>query len=213
MEQPGSGLTNVVDPTLTWETNYTSNIGLDFGLFQNKLFGSVEYFNRDSKNLLQNVPISTITGFANTLRNVGQINNQGIEFQLGSDIINNEDWRWSASVNGVFLKSKVVKLYKGENDAQGQDIIWNDPTGGDNRTRFIYREGESTLAFYGIEWAGVDQSNGKNVWYVNDGTEGDFDFNGRAASYDYRDAEREVNSGFSSIIWVTHYRTLRDSLH
>lgn len=192
MEQPGSGLTNVVDPTLTWETNYTSNIGLDFGLFQNKLFGSVEYFNRDSKNLLQNVPISTITGFANTLRNVGQINNQGIEFQLGSDIINNEDWRWSASVNGVFLKSKVVKLYKGENDAQGQDIIWNDPTGGDNRTRFIYREGESTLAFYGIEWAGVDQSNGKNVWYVNDGTEGDFDFNGRAASYDYRDAERVI---------------------
>ena len=192
MEQPGSGLTNVVDPSLTWETNYTSNFGLDFSLLNNKLFGSIEYFNRDSKNLLQNVPISTITGFSTTLRNIGQINNRGIEFQLGSDIITEGDWKWSAALNGVFLKSKVVKLYKGEDDPQGQDIIWNDPTGGDSRTRFIYREGESTLSFYGIEWAGVDQSNGQNVWYVNDDSNGDFDFKGRAASYDYRKANRII---------------------
>src|SRR5690606_25358006 len=120
-------------------------IGVEFGLFANKLFGSVEYFNRDSKDLLQNVPISTITGFSSTLKNVGQINNKGWEFLIGSDIIKKNDWRWSASLNGTFLSSKVVKLYAAEGEEQGQDIIWNDPTGGDARTRFIYREGESTL--------------------------------------------------------------------
>ncbi|WP_244525795.1 SusC/RagA family TonB-linked outer membrane protein [Sphingobacterium wenxiniae] len=195
MEQAGGGLSNVADPSLTWETNYQTNIGVEFGLFANKLFGSVEYFNRDSKNLLQNVPISTITGFSSTLKNVGQINNKGWEFLIGSDIIKKNDWRWSASLNGTFLSSKVVKLYAAEGEEQGQDIIWNDPTGGDARTRFIYREGESTLAFFGIEWAGVDQTNGKNMWFVNnpdDPTDGDFLIDGRGVSLDYRKAQRVI---------------------
>lgn len=195
MEQAGGGLSTIADPTITWETNYQTNIGLEFGLFNNKLFGSIEYFNRDSKNLLQNVPISTITGFSSTLKNVGEINNRGWEFSIGSDIINNEEWRWSASLNGTFLKSKVVKLYAGEGEEKGQDIIWYDPTGGDDRTSYIYREGESTLAFWGREWAGVDQSNGKNMWFVNNADnpeEGEFLIDGRGASYDYRDAAQVI---------------------
>lgn len=192
MEQSGGGLSNAADKNLAWETNYTTNLALEFGLFQNKIFGTIEYFNRDSKDLLQDVPTSTITGFSSTLKNVGEINNRGIEIELGSDIIRNEDWRWSASLNGSFFKSKVTKLYKNEGEEVGQDIIWNDPTGGDGRTRFIYREGESTLAFYGLEWAGTDQTNGKNLWFVNDGTDGDFLVDGRGASYDYKDAERII---------------------
>lgn len=192
MEQAGGGLSNAADPLLAWESNYTTNLALEFGLYNNKLFGSVDYFNRDSKNLLQDVPISTITGFSSTLKNVGEINNRGVEVQLGSDIIQKGDWKWTASINGAFIKSKVTKLYKNVGEEMGQDIIWNDPTGGDARTRFIYREGESTLAYYGLEWAGVDKTNGKNVWFINDGTDGDFLFDGRGATYTYTKASRTI---------------------
>jgi TonB-linked SusC/RagA family outer membrane protein len=189
MEQAGGGITTIADRNLTWETSYSTNIALEFGLFKNRLNGSVEYFNRDSKDLLQDVPISTVTGFSSTLKNVGEINNKGIEIELNGDIIRNNNFRWSAGLNATTLKSKVTKLYG------GQPIIWNDPTGGDARSQFIYQEGESTLAFYGYEWAGVDPENGKNVWYMNsaDGDHvGDFQFNGRGATYSYTKATRKI---------------------
>ncbi|UIR56579.1 TonB-dependent receptor [Sphingobacterium sp. SRCM116780] len=186
MTQAGGALSNAADENLRWERNYTTNLALEFGFFQNKIFGSLEYFNRDSKDLIQKVPISTITGFSSTLRNIGQINNKGIEIELGSDIIKKQDFRWTASINAAFIDSKITKL------SEGQPIVWYDPTGKDDRARFIYQENESTLAFYGLEWAGVDKTNGKNVWYTNDGTEGDFLFEGRGASYTYTKAKQTI---------------------
>lgn len=189
MEQAGGGISTIADANLTWETNYTLNLGLEFGLLDQRIYGTVEYFNRDSRDLLQNVPISRVTGFGSTLKNVGEMNNRGIELELGGDIIRDEDFRWSASINGSFIKSKVTKLYRAEGEGP-QDIVWYDPTGGDGRAQYIYREGEPVLAFYGYEWAGVDPENGKNVWFVNDpeNPNGDFIFNGRGASYDFGQA-------------------------
>lgn len=188
MEQAGGGLSNSPNPDLTWEVNYNTNLALEFGLFNNKLFGTVEYYNRDSKDLIQDVPQSMITGFSSSVKNVGKINNKGVEILLGSDIIKNDKLTWTLSLNGSSIKSKVIGL----ND--GEDIVWNDPTGGDSRTRFVYREGESTLAFFGLEWAGTDQSNGRNVWYINDdkSTAESFEFNGRKATYSYTDAQRVI---------------------
>ncbi|MDD3789440.1 MAG: SusC/RagA family TonB-linked outer membrane protein, partial [Petrimonas sp.] len=185
MNNPGGTINTVGNNNLSWETSYTSNFGLDFGLFDQRLRGTLEYFNRDSKNLLQDVPISTITGFSSALRNIGQINNRGLEIELSGDILRNRNgWNWSAGINAAFITSKVTKLYN------GADIIWYDPTGDDDRAQFIYREGVSTLAFYGYEWAGVDKTNGKSVYYVNgDNTPTDgFQYNGRAATYNYRQA-------------------------
>ena len=185
----GGYLSTNANPDLTWETNYTTNIGLDFGLFKQRLTGTIEYFNRDSRNLLQDVPISTTTGFSSALANVGEINNKGIEVELGGEIINNKSFRWNASVNASFIHSKVTKLYG------GRDIIWYDPTGGDARAQFIYRQGSSTLSYYGYEWGGVDAKNGNNVWYVNDPKDpkaGDFLYNGRGATYSFNKANYKI---------------------
>jgi TonB-linked SusC/RagA family outer membrane protein len=185
MGQPGGTLSTIADNNLAWETSYTYNIGIDFGILKDRIRGTIEYYNRTSKNLLQDVPISTVTGFSSTLRNIGRINNNGLEVELNADIIRRHDFTWSASANASFISSKVKKLY------QGADIIWYDPTGDDDRAQYVYREGESTLAFYGYEWAGVDKTNGKSVYYVNDpssSTAGDFVYNGRGATYDYNNA-------------------------
>lgn len=185
---PGSALSNVANDNLSWETSYTTNVALEFGLWDQRLTGTVEYFNRDSKDLLQDVPISTITGFSSTLQNIGEINNKGWEIELAGDIIRNSEVTWDASLTASMIKSKVTELYN------GADITWSDPTGGDSRCQFIYREGESVLSYYGYEWAGVNPENGMNVWYVNpeDGrttAQGDeFMYKGRVATYKKTDA-------------------------
>lgn len=185
MGNPGSEVVSPVNNSLTWESNHTLNLGLDFGFWGNRFRGTVEYYNRVSENLLQDVPISQITGFSSTLRNLGRIRNSGIEVELGGDIIRTGNLLWDATANISFLSSRVTDLYN------GADIIWYDPTGEDDRAQFIYREGESPLAFYGYEWAGVDPQNGKTVWYTNN-DEAPITFNGRNASYDYRDADEIV---------------------
>lgn len=187
MEQAGGGLSNAADANLSWETNHTSNLALEFGLYDQRLFGTIEFFNRDSRDLLQSVPISRVTGFSSTLKNIGSINNKGIEIELGGDLIRKTDLVWSLSLNGSFVNSKVTKL------SEGADILWTDNA--DNRAQFIYREGESTLAFYGYEYAGVDPENGKPRYFVNDEddeSKGDFMLDGRGATYDFRDANRTI---------------------
>ena len=117
MEQPGSSVSTIADADLSWETSYTSNIALEFGLFSQRLTGSLEYFNRDSKNLLQDVPLSRVTGFYTTLDNVGEINNRGLEFELYGEIMRAGDFTWSAGLTASHIKSTVTRLYG------GQDII------------------------------------------------------------------------------------------
>lgn len=183
--EPGSVISTLANQNLTWETSYSTNIGLDFGLFDQKITGSVEYFNRDSKDLIQDVPISTSTGFSSTLENVGQINNHGIEVALNADIIRTADLAWSVNFNATALKSTIKKLYGGE------DIVWYDPTGSDSRAKYLYREGYSTRAFWGYEYAGVEASTGLPVYYVNDpsdSSKGDFTYNGKGATYDFHKA-------------------------
>lgn len=186
-ELPGGAISSIADPNLTWETSYTSNLALEFGLFKQRLTGTVEYFNRDSKDLLQDVPISLVTGISSTLKNVGEINNKGVEIELNGTIMQKKDFTWTAGLTASFIKSKVTKLY------DGQDIIWYDPTGGDARAKFLYREGESTLALYGREWAGVDDETGKNVWFVNNkDVTGETTVNGRPATFDYTKANNVI---------------------
>lgn len=186
MELPGGGVSTIADENLSWETSYTSNIALEFGLLKQRITGSVEVFDRKSKDLLQDVPISLVTGFGSTLKNVGEINNRGIELELYGDILKKKDFVWSAGITASHIKSTVSELYGGKN------IIWYDPTGGDSRAKFIYTEGESTLALYGLEWAGVDNETGKNIWYLNNDKTPDLTVNGRPATFKYSSASEVI---------------------
>ena len=184
MTNPGGTLSTVPNPDLSWETSYTYNIALEFGLLENRIMGTLEYFNRDSKNLLQSVPISTITGLGSTLSNVGEMNNHGLEIEISGDIIKSKDFRWNVGLTASLIKSKITDLY---GDA---DIIFNESM--DSRARYIYREGHSPLSLYGREWAGVDRETGENLWYLNNNNAADKTINGRAVSYNYSRASEVI---------------------
>ena len=184
-QNPGANVTTIADENLTWETSYNTNIAIEAGFWDQRLYTTVEFFNRDSKDLLQDVPVATATGFSSTLKNVGEVNNHGVEVELGGDIIRTSDLTWDASITATMMKSRVTELYG------GKDIRWYDPTGGDDRAQYIYREGESMLAFYGYEWAGVDPQTGKN-WYYSNNKNSDAKLNGRDVVYDYEDATEVI---------------------
>ena len=93
--QPGSMMQN---PNLRWESTYTTNVGLDFSLFNNRIDGTIEGYYIKTDGLLMNVPVNGSTGYSNQWKNLGTISNRGIEFTLNGDIVRNRDFSLRAGL-------------------------------------------------------------------------------------------------------------------
>ncbi len=139
------------NPNLTWETNKNYDIGLEFELF-NKLSATVEYYNRYTEDLLQDVPTLTTTGFNSILKNVGEMSNKGFEVTLTSNNIETKNFTWSTTLTAAHNKNKIEKLFDGEDIQLFPHIL---------------REGESRYSFYLREAAGVNPETGLFEWYKN----------------------------------------------
>jgi TonB-linked SusC/RagA family outer membrane protein len=148
--EAGVLVSRLPNPKLKWETNLQLNVGIEFTLF-NKLSGEFEWFNRKSKDLLFGMPMPLSTGFGSIDRNIGDVKNQGVEFQLNYMPFNTNDFRWSISLNGTHYKNRITNL--------PQDEI--------NSGYFKWREGESRYNFWGVEYAGVNPENGHDQYWMN----------------------------------------------
>jgi len=150
---PGSAPTNVGDENLTWELNKPMNIGLDFSVLKNRVNVTVDYYIRKSENLLLSVPLSNTSGFGSATRNIGSMENKGLELSLNIIPVQTKDFRWDLDFNFSNNKNKITSL---PNKA---DILSGN---------FIIREGQSLNTFFLREWAGVDRSTGDPQWYTTD---------------------------------------------
>ena len=143
------------NPDITWETSTSYNIGADFGLFNNKLNGSIEYFGRKSKDMLYNRPTAGSLGYTAVPMNVGSMTNSGVEIDLNYQIMANKKFNWSVNLNATFVKNKINKLHP---DLNGK-LIDSDR---------IYEEGESMYRMYLVDYAGVDEKNGEALYWAKD---------------------------------------------
>jgi len=110
---PGYGITQNANPNLRWEVVAQTNVGLDFQMFNNRFSGSIEYYNKLTKDMLYNinVPADGVNYFANTiLANIGSMSNSGVEISFGGDIIKKGDFSWNARIVGSYNKNKIVSL-------------------------------------------------------------------------------------------------------
>ncbi|MFS4454940.1 TonB-dependent receptor [Maribacter sp. 2304DJ31-5] len=110
----GEGVTglrpeSIANPDLTWETTEQYDIGLDLGLFQNRLFFTVDYFNSETKDLLLNVPIPTSSGFGSALQNLGRVKNTGWEFAINSKNFVGH-FKWDTDFNITFGDNEILEL-------------------------------------------------------------------------------------------------------
>lgn len=103
------------DANLKWEETSTTNIGLDFGFFKGRLFGSVDYYNKETEDLINRIQLPAGTNFTNELfTNVGSMVNKGIEVQLNGTILKKTKLTWDAGVNFTYNKNEVTNLTKFE---------------------------------------------------------------------------------------------------
>lgn len=150
--QPGILLSQIENKDLTWETNYNFNVGLDFSIVDRVNF-VLEYYNRDTKNLLMDRPISMTTGFSSYLMNIGSVRNRGIEFEVHSKNIMRKNFTWTTDFNISNNKNTVLEL-----DGYQTEIVEGTQ---------IRKVGCSYRTFYLIEFAGINPETGAPQFYDN----------------------------------------------
>ncbi|MDR1055503.1 MAG: SusC/RagA family TonB-linked outer membrane protein [Prevotellaceae bacterium] len=138
---------------LTWEKGIVTNIGIDV-TFLRRINLEVDFYQRDTKDLLIQRSLFRATGFSSVWDNIGHIRNSGIEVTVNSVNIDKKDFRWTSNLNIYHNKNKIIKL-----NTDGSPIYDG---------RMIRAEGEAWSTFYVREFAGVDVDNGDPLYYSNE---------------------------------------------
>lgn len=112
----GSVQNTIANPNLTWEKANQFDIGIDFGFFKNRIAGTLDAYYKKTTDLLWLVPLPIESGFDNSLTNIGQIDNKGIELSLTTVNISTRDFSWTTAGNISYNQNKIAELYGGKLD-------------------------------------------------------------------------------------------------
>lgn len=153
---PGLITTQIGNPGLTWEKASQFDIGVDYGFWDNRITGEVDYFNKKTTALLLNAPIPAVLGYTSINKNIGSMRNKGWEFVLNAAILRGGDLTWNASVNLSTYRNEILGLAS--------------PVFPASRTLGRLEVGHPFGEFYGKKYAGVDPANGDALYYKADGT-------------------------------------------
>ncbi|WP_339878901.1 TonB-dependent receptor [uncultured Algoriphagus sp.] len=154
--EPGILQASLAAEDLLWESNNTFDVGIDFA-FARRFSGTLEYYNRQSENLLFEVPLSLTTGLEEKLQNIGTLANTGIEFSIQGDIIRNNDFTWTASANISTFKNEFKKLpFDEQIDGTKKLMV-----------------GRSIYDYWLRDWYGVDPETGEGLFRAEEYAEDD----------------------------------------
>jgi len=148
---PGILTSTLGNPDLTWEVNIQSDVALEFGLFDNRISGTLEYYNRNSEDLLFNVPVPTSAGLDSRPENIGDLTNSGFEFDLNFGIFRTDNFSWDLNVNGATLNNEIKRLPQ-------EEII--------NGTKKLIVGGD-IFAFWLRDYFGVDPADGSALYVLD----------------------------------------------
>lgn len=148
---PGFVLSQYGNDQLTWEKNKPFNVGMDFGLLNNRIQGSLEYYVRTTSGLLLNRPVSATNGVTSVTQNIGSMQNSGIELELNTTNVQGKQngFSWNTRFMFATLKNKITRL---ESPIVGT---------------FNRFEGGDFYQFYLPGFAGADENNGESLWYTD----------------------------------------------
>lgn len=145
----GFGLQVIPNPDLGWEISKTVNVGLDFGLFNDRISGAIELYDTKTKNLLLNRFLPITSGYSSILQNIGSTRNRGWEFSASAFIIQSADgFNWDIDLNVFSNKEEITELYGAKNDDVGNRWFIGEPINVfySYKQVGIWQEGEATEA-------------------------------------------------------------------
>lgn len=149
--EPGVFFFDIANSDLKWETQVSTDFGIEFSLFD-RLNGTVEYFKKESKDLLFDVSQPASAGVTSIIQNIGKVSNSGVEIDLSYDVIKGKDWNLTVGANATFLKNKIEEL--------PEIMKKNGYISGSKK----WMEGKSIYEFWLRQWAGVDPATGDGLW-------------------------------------------------
>ena len=150
---------------ITWETNTNFNAGVEFG-FLKHISGSIEYFKRNTTNMLYSFSVAPSAGYTSYWDNVGDMYNSGVELELNFNIINTRKVRWDIFANATTLKNKITYLDEAKKTTHFWDLDGNKYFGYSSGNMVI-AEGSGLYSWYMASSAGVDKETGEALWYKN----------------------------------------------
>ncbi len=144
------------NPDLTWETSNQIDAGIDFR-FWDRFYGSIDYYHRKTVDMIWARPMPVSTGLSSRTENIASMLNEGVEIELGVDIIRTPNVLWSFSVNGAHNTNQLLSIPPGV----GSDLYDGDYVSGN----YIRGVGKDYYTFYLCKYAGVDQKTGLAMLY------------------------------------------------
>ena len=132
---------------LEWESSNAFDVGLEFSLFRGRVSGAVEYFDRQSSNLIFDVPLPLWTGIATVTRNIGTMYNRGVELELSLEPVRTKDFTWRIDLNATHLKNQITRM-----PAENPEII--------DGTKKL-KVGSSIYDYWLREYQGVNPATGE----------------------------------------------------
>ena len=150
----GAYFENMANANLKWETQISSDIALEFGIF-NRLTGTLEFFQKKSKDLLFDVSQPTSTGIASINNNIGDVVNKGVELGLDFTFLKTKGWTGSMGINATWLKNEIKHL---PDEMRENGHI-------DDSKKWM--EGYSRYEFWLRQWYGVDPASGNGLYYLD----------------------------------------------
>ncbi|WP_036156504.1 TonB-dependent receptor [Maribacter forsetii] len=134
---------------LKWETTEQFNIGIDAAMLNGRISATLDYFSKNTKDLLFNLPLPLASGYASILSNVGEVENKGFEVLINTTNIISDDFKWDTSLNFSAVKNKVVDLGRIESIVTGNIMAVGNTA--------IIREGDPLASYYGYVVTGIFQ--------------------------------------------------------
>jgi len=150
---------------ITWETNTNFNAGVEFSLFK-RLSGGIEYFKRNTTNMLYSFSVAPSAGYTSYWDNVGDMYNSGVELELNLNLIRTKKVQWDIFANATTLKNKITYLDEAKKTTHFWDLDGNKYFGYSSGNNAI-TEGQGLYSWYMAASAGVDQKTGEALWYYN----------------------------------------------
>lgn len=152
---PGQGVvpTNLGNNKLKWETTVQTNVGIDLGLFDNRVSLTADYYYKETKDLLLNATLAPSMGYLSAYKNIGKVSNSGFEFTIDTKNIETKDFQWTSNFNISFNRNKVLALNEDEPSLASR-ITWGNFN---NAYPYIAIPGHPIALFYGYHFDGVYQ--------------------------------------------------------
>lgn len=181
---------------LKWETTTTYNVGVDYGFLDGRIYGSVDFYYRQTEDLLNWTPVAAGANLTNSLNaNIGDLKNIGVEFDINAVAIQTKDWYWNIGLNAAWNRNEITRLTTDDEREDYYGVDTGGISGAVGNTCQVHQTGQPTNSFYVYQQVYDENGRPMEGMYVDRNGDGKVDSKDK---YCYKKAAPDVTIGFNT---------------